>query len=1225
MIKTISISTRKTIATFSTTTAIVTALALNPAFQFTGYAFAETKVLKKPAPANAERNEDSLAISGPGFSISVDGDRLSGGGVSEKPAAKQASKGVSTSVKKAVVKVDRQRDADLGLEAVDIQVKFDGLGVEPRLNVSTADLRHSYEAGQAIKFIASSNYPDWIDRAEIFVFERGDEPSPGLQGGYKSGKPVAVLTVSKDGAQWIMPNEGKGDYAYVLRVYDAKGRYDETVPLGLSRTGVEFDTHKTSPAETPVSAGEGEDRTNVRNIPIHGGAVTVYGSNIPPGYTVDTLGQRVKLDNDNKFVIQRILPPGDHIVEVDLNGVKDGSLSFDREIHIPHNEWFYVGLADFTVGHRSGDGTLVPSAPGEYDRTYTRGRLAFYLKGKIKGKYLLTAAADSGDEELRNLFSNLDEKDPRALLRRIDPDDYYPVYGDDSTIVEDAPTQGKFYVRLEKGESHALWGNYKTEISGTEFARMERGLYGAHVVLKTEKVTSHGEAIAEIEAYGAQPETLPQRDVLRGTGGSVYFLTRQDLTRGSETLTIEVRDPVSGIVRSRKQLRFGEDYEIDYIQGVVILKSPLSSTAAGSSLVTEGALGDEVVNLVVQYEFTPNLSEVDGFSYGGRAQTWLTDYLRFGVSALKEETGVADQTILEADVKVRLGANSYIRGEIAGSEGPGFGTSNSINGGLTIGNTPTSGTSNRKARAYRGELHIDLSDFDPDKKGKIGGYFERREEGFASLDYETPVGQRVWGAFADIEFSETFRYRLGYEEFRDDAGRSNREIDAEVEFALDPHWQLAFGGKHTDVKNPGVASSNGRRTDLATRLTYEPNEDRKGYIFGQATVDRSGDIERNDRVGVGGSVRVTEKASLKGEVSWGSTGWGGEAGIAYDPTADDHYYVGYRFNPYDIGLGTSPINGRSQSAIVAGGRHKYNDLWSVFLENSYDLTGSARSLTSSYGATYTPSSLWSIDSSIEYGDVDDPIAGSLERVALSAGVSYNKKDVLTWDMKGEARFENSNQQGLDRNTYLISGGMVYKQNEDWRLLLNADVAISDSNQAAFLDGDYAEASIGYAYRPVDNDRFNALFKYNFLFDLPGPDQVTVQGTTLGPAQRSHILSADFSYDLNKQWTIGAKYGFRIGEVSTDRTSDNFVKSSAHLGILRFDWHVVNNWDFVAEGRILHTPEIDGTDFGALAAVYRHVGDNFKVGVGYNFGRFSDNVADLTHDDQGVFLNVVGKF
>ncbi|WP_309083318.1 hypothetical protein, partial [Chelativorans sp.] len=89
--------------------------------------------------------------------------------------------------------------------------------------------------------------------------------------------------------------------------------------------------------------------------------------------------------------------------------------------------------------------------------------------------------------------------------------------------------------------------------------------------------------------------------------------------------------------------------------------------------------------------------------------------------------------------------------------------------------------------------------------------------------------------------------------------------------------------------------------------------------------------------------------------------------------------------------------------------------------------------------------------------------------------------------------------------------------------------------------------------------------------------------------------------------------------------EEWQTSSAHLGILRADLHLLKSWDLLVEGRVLAMPEADTTDYGALLALYRHVGNNFKVGLGYNFGSFSDDLRDLTLDDQGVFLNVVGKF
>ena len=84
----------------------------------------------------------------------------------------------------------------------------------------------------------------------------------------------------------------------------------------------------------------------MRNIPVHGGSVTVYGRNIPEGYNVKVLGEEIRTDRQNSFVTQKILPPGDHEVDVAVYGIKDDGLTFSRQVNIPDNEWFYVGLAD---------------------------------------------------------------------------------------------------------------------------------------------------------------------------------------------------------------------------------------------------------------------------------------------------------------------------------------------------------------------------------------------------------------------------------------------------------------------------------------------------------------------------------------------------------------------------------------------------------------------------------------------------------------------------------------------------------------------------------------------------------------------------------------------------------------------------------------------------------------------------------------------------------------
>ena len=53
-------------------------------------------------------------------------------------------------------------------------------------------------------------------------------------------------------------------------------------------------------------------------------------------------------------------------------------------------------------------------------------------------------------------------------------------------------------------------------------------------------------------------------------------------------------------------------------------------------------------------------------------------------------------------------------------------------------------------------------------------------------------------------------------------------------------------------------------------------------------------------------------------------------------------------------------------------------------------------------------------------------------------------------------------------------------------------------------------------------------------------------------------------------------------------------------------------------------DIDERRSGLLAVVSRYIGDNLKVGLGYNFTDFSDDLTDLDFDSQGYFINLVGK-
>ena len=1082
-------------------------------------------------------------------------------------------------------------------------MRFDGLDRRRFLNVATADLRAAYRAGEVVTFRTSANYPFFIDRAEVRIID----PS-------RPGRPaVAVLPADPNGeTAWTMPAGGPGELAYVLRVYDAAGRFDETQPLDLARTARAFETHALS--GPVVAAGEGEDRTRIRNIPVRGGLITASGTGAAPGGTVTVMGEPVPVDADGRFVTSRILPAGDHIVSVDVNGRR-----IVRDVTIPSAEWFYVGIADLTFGRRLRDD--LAGADPDFESFYAEGRLAGYARGTTDRGYTLTFSADTGNGDLEDIFRRLDDKDPRKVLQRLDPEDGYPTFGDDSSAFDDTPTSGRVYLRVERDASRFTWGDFKADLGTTALLDSSRTLYGAELRYATTRVTDGGDPRARVTLYAAQPDTLPQRDVLRGTGGSVYFLSRQDINGASETIAVQAVDPDTGRIVESRPLSPGVDYEIDYIQGVLILAAPLPSSGSGGRIISDGPAGDYDINLVAQYEYTPTTGDLDGASLGGRIEAWATDTLRIGVTATSDETGAADQRAAGADIRWELGETSFIEAEIAETRGPGFGRSISTDGGLTITGDGVAGAG--RAMAYRFDSRLDLEELGLALPGTVALYYEAKEGGFSTITEDIAVDQAVYGISAEIDLTPRLGFGIDAEVFDRDGGTEYVETEVRLSYALDDRLTVTGALGRTDRTTPGDPDETGERTDAALRLDVRQSDDLSWYVFGQVTLDETGGLGRNDRVGAGVDARLTGKLRATAEVSDGSRGLGARARLVYAPTADNEIYLGYTLDPTRTSAGYDLV-GSDDGTIVLGGRYRYSDSLTTYAENTWDLFGTRRTLTEGYGVTYTPDARWTFSGGIETGEVRDDINGDFDRQAYSLGVAYAADDAIAGRLRLEYRTEDGEGLSQDRDTWALTAGYQYRLSHDWRFIANVDALYSDSDASSFLDGEYLEASLGYAYRPVMNERLNLLARYTYLRDLPGADQVTADGSTDGPLQISHVFSIDGDYDLTPELTLGAKYGFRTSQVA-DRGTEDFADSTAHLGILRLDWHVVHKWDAMGEVRGLFGVEDETTQTGALLGLYRHIGNNAKIGIGYEWGRVSDDLTDLDYQGQGVFLNIIGKF
>ena len=93
----------------------------------------------------------------------------------------------------------------------------------------------------------------------------------------------------------------------------------------------------------------------------------------------------------------------------------------------------------------------------------------------------------------------------------------------------------------------------------------------------------------------------------------------------------------------------------------------------------------------------------------------------------------------------------------------------------------------------------------------------------------------------------------------------------------------------------------------------------------------------------------------------------------------------------------------------------------------------------------------------------------------------------------------------------------------------------------------------------------------------------------------------------------------------ERDNGRWFSYGAKLGVVRGRYHLTKKWDALAEYRWLSDNRGDSTRHGALLGVYRHLGDHLKIGAGYNFTDFSDDLKDADYDNQGWFIDLIGKF
>jgi hypothetical protein len=770
-----------------------------------------------------------------------------------------------------------------------------------------------------------------------------------------------------------------------------------------------------------------------------------------------------------------------------------------------------------------------------------------------------------------------------------------------------------------------MWGNFNAGYMGNELAHVDRGLYGANAHYGSDSTTGFGDRRFTLDGFGAQPGTLSSYEQFLGTGGSLYFLHHQDILTGSERARIEIRDKDSQIVIGVVNLQPNVDYNIDYLQGRILLTQPLSSIADDNMLVRSTGLNGNQAYLVVRYEYTPGLGQLNALSTGGQGHYWVNDHLQLGLTANSNKDGDSDSNLGAADMTLRMTGKSFFKMQTGRSEGLVSSTLQSNDGGFGFQNPNDLAPTNAKAGAYRADLSVGLGDIFKGSDGLFTVYKQNIGAGYSAPGQTTLNDTQQYGGTLRMPVTTRLSLAAKGDQRTQVQGLETRAAELDVAYKLTERWGISTGVRndrridHSPVVP--LTQEQGERTDAVAQVMFVPGAAWRAYGFVQDTVAASSGRQGNDRIGAGGSYRLTKRFRLDGEASDGELGPGGKIGATFLYSDLTNLYLNYSLD------NERAINGMQfrQGNLISGVKRRLSDTSSVYAEERYQ-NGGQTGLTRSTGINLVPKDRWNFGGSTEIGTLRDSLTGATtNRKAAGIKVGYGR-DKLQFSSGIEFRRDNAEQPDTTYNkttTWLFRNTFKLQLNPDWRMIGRLDHSLSNSSLGEFYAGGYSEAVVGYAYRPVQHDRLSALAKYTYFYNVPTADQVTLLNTPVEYIQKSHIASLDLNYDLTANWGIGGKYAYRLGEASLNRVQLNFFDNTAQLVVLRVDRRIRANWEGMAEVRMLALTDISQRNRGALAAIYRRIGSNLKVGVGYNFTDFSDDLTDMRYNHQGVFFNLIG--
>ena len=641
-------------------------------------------------------------------------------------------------------------------------------------------------------------------------------------------------------------------------------------------------------------------------------------------------------------------------------------------------DWILVGLAEGSVGYEDITGNATALGEIEGADVVSDGRVAFFAKGLIKGNWLMTLSVDTdkrrGDQD-------------GDFLEEIDPNAYYTLYGDRSYQEFEGASRYPVFVKIEKRQAYAMFGDYETNITEGRLTSYNRRLSG----LKAEYLGDN----LQVLGFAAETNQGFAKDEIAADGTSgTYQLSNDRILVQSEEVVVETRDRFRpDVILNRQVMVRFLDYTLDYFTGELIFRRPVD--------VSDIDFNPNVI--VVDYETSEDAER--NITFGGRVQTQiLDDKIQIGSTFVHEDgsslSGGVEQNQVGVDVIAQITDNTQLRAEYAITESVGTeidGTSDAIlaevihtsekfsgeayfreeEAGFGLGQT---GSNTNGVRRYGVKGQYKIKEFEDEETGRRGSqYIEAqafREENLTTGD------ARNTGEFLATHQGDRLSVSTGVRASRDElVSTDDRESITAIGQAslripsLDATVQISheqpIGSKDEVSAFPqrttiGVDKSVGDKAILSVRheILDGPNSADSNTSIGVTaspwtgtTITANSDLLTNDlgrrlgaTIGVDQQVRLTDKWSASvGARSRTVLDQTGEFIEVTPDAAISPLEINEDFNSAYIGVAYS-TDSTSASARLEGRHSSAGDTWTASagvareLTEELSLAGSARGL-----------------------------------------------------------------------------------------------------------------------------------------------------------------------------------------------------------------------------------------------------------------------------------------